>query len=250
MADPAVLAAPAAAAVLVIVGAAIQVAVGAGLSVVCGPFMLLWMGTGEGVPVLLCLNLLVSVVAAAFGGWRLRWRDVGGVSAALLAGCAVAVLLPSLPDPVLRGITALVLALAALPRPAAPGQAQPARPARAGLVLAGLMTGALTVWTATPGPVIPVAMARAGWPGGDIRRAMQPIAVVGYGAALVLGGPPRFGAPGVFAGPVMAALVAATLAGTGAGFLLRRRIHSGRVVSLTRVVAATSAVLLVLSLFR
>ena len=48
---------------LVLAGAAVQVAVGAGLSVICGPFLLLWFGTAVGVPTLLCLNLLVSVVA-------------------------------------------------------------------------------------------------------------------------------------------------------------------------------------------
>jgi hypothetical protein len=53
-----------------------QVLVGAGLSVVCGSFLLLWLGAAIGVPTLLCLNLLVSVVATTFGGTSVRWGDV------------------------------------------------------------------------------------------------------------------------------------------------------------------------------
>jgi hypothetical protein len=74
--DPATRFAAAACMALVLVGAAIQVAVSAGLSVVCGSFLILWLGAAIGVPILLCLNLLASVVATAFGGTSVRWGDV------------------------------------------------------------------------------------------------------------------------------------------------------------------------------
>src|SRR5208337_3644907 len=137
---------------LVLAGAAVQVAIGAGLSVICGPFLLLWFGAAVGVPVLLCLNLLVSVVATACGGAGARWSDVALASSATLAGCAAASVLPSLPDSVLKGMTACVLVAIALPRPPAPGTLPSTASVRAGASLAGLVTGALTVWTATPGP--------------------------------------------------------------------------------------------------
>lgn len=232
---------------LVMVGAAVQVAVGAGLSVVCGFFLLPWLGAEVGVPTLLCLNLLVSVMATAFGGTGVRWGDVVLASGATLAGCVAASVLPSLPEPVLKGMTVCVLVTVALPRPPLPGMLPWKASAKAGIVLAALLTGALTLWTATPGPITPVAMAHGGRSGADIRRTMQPVSVVGYGAALFWGGTPRIDTVGAAA---FAGLVAATLAGTGAGFLLRPRLDPVRVVLLIRMVAGAAAALLLASLLR
>ncbi len=245
--DPATLLAAAACTTLVAAGAAIQVAVGAGLSVVCGFSLLLWLGAAISVPTLLCLNLLVSVVATAAGGVGLRWSDVVLVSSATLAGCVVASVLPSLPEPVLKGLTACILVVVALPRFSASGGLPSELSAKAGITLAGFVTGALTVWTATPGPITPVAMARGGRSGAEIRRTMQPVSIVGYGTALAWGGLSKVGTigPEVFFG-----LVAATMVGTGAGFVLRPKVNPDRVVLLIRVVAVVAACLLLLSLFR
>ncbi|MXP61846.1 hypothetical protein E0493_00590 [Roseomonas sp. M0104] len=230
---------------LALAGAAVQVAVGAGLSVVCGPLLMLWLGPAAGVPILLCLNLLVSVVATGLGGLRLRWGDVALASGAILAGCLAASLLPDLSPPVLKGMTACVLVAIALPRPPARAAPPSAGSARAGVGLAALATGALTVWTATPGPITPVALARAGRTGAEIRRAMQPISIVGFGAALAWVGLPAAGTPGL---AVLATLAAATLLGTGLGFRLRTRLDPARVVVLIRIVAGVAALLLVVSL--
>ncbi len=232
---------------LVILGAAVQVAVGAGLSVVSGAFVMLWLGPVVGVPVLLCLNLVVSVVATCFGGWRLRWGDVALASAATLAGCLAASAAPVLPDRVLKAMTAGVLVAIALPRPRVAGLAPSRIVGDSGVALAGLVTGALTVWTATPGPITPVTLAWAGRSGVEIRRAMQPIGVLAYAAALAwAGGPPvRVVGAGVLGG-----LVAATLAGIGLGFVLRQRLDAARVVVLVRVVAGVAAGLLMISVLR
>lgn len=230
-----------ASAALVCAGAGIQVAIGAGLSVVCGPLLLLWLGPSASVPLLLGLNLLVSVLATAADPRRIRWRDVGFVSAATLVGCAVALLVPPLPDLWLTLLTAAALVAVALPRPPAPGREPSASRAAAMIAAAGLATGALTVWTATPGPITPVALARAGRAGSEIRRTMQPISIVGYGAALGWAGASPVAALGT--GPMLT-LVAATVMGTGAGFVLRKRIGPERVVLLVRVTAAISAALL------
>lgn len=103
-----------AALLLVLAGSAIQVAVGAGLSVVCGAFMLLWLGPKTGVPVLLGLNLLVSVVATVVDARAVLWRDALFAAVATLAGCFVASRIPGLSDAALKLITAIVLLVVAI----------------------------------------------------------------------------------------------------------------------------------------
>ena len=97
------------------------------------------------------------------------------------------------------------------------------------------------------GPISPVAMARAGRSGTEIQRTMQPISIVGYGAAFLLGGPPALAAAGAC---TPAGLIAAALLGTGLGFAMRRRVAPALVVRLVRFVACVGAVLLISSLFR
>ena len=228
---------------LVAAGAAIQVAVGAGLSIVCGAALFLWLGTAVGIPVLLLLNLLVSLVATALGGVRLRWGDVALSSGSILLGCAAAAVLPSIPEAALKGITAAVLLLAALPRPTAPVTGFDK--GWAGIAGAGIVTGMLTLWTASPGPVTPVALARAGRSGDEVRRVMQPVSCVGYGVALAVAGLPTTSATGA---GILWSLITACLAGAGCGFMLRPRIEPGRVVKLIRLIAVAAAALLLLSL--
>ncbi|QDJ11722.1 Hypothetical protein HVPorG_03101 (plasmid) [Roseomonas mucosa] len=230
---------------LVAAGAAIQVAVGAGLSIVCGAALFLWLGTAVGVPVLLLLNLLVSLVATALGGVRLRWGDVALSSGSILLGCAAAAVLPSIPEAALKGITAAVLLLAALPRPTAPVTVPGSDKGWAGIAGAGIVTGMLTLWTASPGPVTPVALARAGRSGDEVRRVMQPVSCVGYGVALAVAGLPTTSATGA---GILWSLITACLAGAGCGFMLRPRIEPGRVVKLIRLIAVAAAALLLLSL--
>ena len=228
---------------LVAAGAAIQVAVGAGLSIVCGAALFLWLGTAVGIPVLLLPNLLVALVATALGGVRLRWGDVALSSGSILLGCAAAAVLPSIPEAALKGITAAVLLLAALPRPTAPVTGFDK--GWAGIAGAGIVTGMLTLWTASPGPVTPVALARAGRSGDEVRRVMQPVSCVGYGVALAVAGLPTTSATGA---GILWSLITACLAGAGCGFMLRPRIEPGRVVKLIRLIAVAAAALLLLSL--
>ncbi len=230
--------------VLVVSGAAIQVAAGAGLSVVCGTPLILLLGPSVGIPVLLCLNLLVSIVATACGFAGVRWADAALASGATLAGCGIAWSLPPISDVVLKVMTACMLVVIALPRPPVPEDRPSALSVRIGVALASLASGALTVWTATPGPIVPVAFARAGLSGADIRRTMQPISVVGYGVALACVG----AVPVISAGTALLAwLVGATIVGTALGFLLRSVIAPARVVLLIRSIAAVAALLLLVS---
>lgn len=232
---------------LVLIGSAVQVAVGAGLSVICGPFLMLWLGPTTGLPILLSLNLLISAVATGCDSRNVRWSDAVLAGGATLAGCVFASVVPGLSDGVLKLVTACVLVVVALPRPPRPDKPPSTSSATAGITLAGLVTGILTVWTATPGPITPVALARAGRSGLDIRRTMQPISLVGYGAALAWVGLPatRSVSDGHFL-----ALLLTTLVGLGAGYAIRPRIDAGRVTLLIRIVAAAAAVLLVASVLR
>ena len=235
-----------AAAVLVLAGAAVQVVVGAGLSVVCGAFLMLMLGPPLAVPMLLVLNLLLSIAATAKGLARVRWRDVAAISAAAVLGSAVAGSLPPLPDRPLKAATAAVLAAAALRRPRPSGPAAPGSSSLAVPVGAGIASGLLTVWTATPGPVVPIALSRAGRDGDQIRRAMQPISIVGYGIGIVwLGLAPTSTA---IRHPAFAPLLAATLAGTALGFRLRHHVDAERVTLLVRLTAGLAAAALVASL--
>jgi hypothetical protein len=228
---------------LVLAGSAVQVATGAGFSVICGPFLMLWLGPAAGVPILLSLNLLISVVATVCDGRRVLWADAVLAAGTTLAGCALASLIPGLPDSALKLLTACVLVVVALPRPPASDKPPGAAAAAAGIMLASLVAGALTVWTATPGPITPVALARAGRSGTDIRRTMQPISIVGYGTALLWAGTPTVG---VLEAP-FPALVGATMLGTGTGFVLRRYVNATRVILFVRIVAAAAATLLIAS---
>lgn len=231
--------------VLAALGAAIQVAVGAGLSVVCGAPLFLWVGPAAGVPLLLCLNLLVSVLATAGSVTGVRWADVGRVSAAIVAGCGIAWVLPPLSEALLKALTAGVLVAVAMPRPRALDRPPSTFSDRAGLALAGLATGALTVWTATPGPIVPAALARSGRAGSDIGRTMQPISIVGYGAALVCVGANELRVGG---SAPLAWLVGAVCLGTILGFRLRLFLTASRIVTLVRLVAGAAALVLVGSL--
>lgn len=232
---------------LVLTGSAVQVAVGSGLSVICGPFLMLWLGTATGVSILLSLNLLISVVATVFDGTSVRWTDAVLAAGATLAGCGLASMVPGLSEEVLKLITAGVLVIVALVRPPMPGKPFSTASAKAGVTLAGLVTGALTVWTATPGPITPIALAHAGRSGADIRRTMQPISVVGYGAALALTEIPTEAS---FTETPFLSLMGATLFGVSLGFVVRPWIDAERVILLVRIIAAAAAILLIASVLR
>ena len=227
-------------------GALVQVTTGAGLSVVCGACLIVVLGVHAAVPLLLLLNLLVSVVATAGGARAVAWRDVGLVALASTLGSAVAVpMLPYISADALKLVTAAVLLLIALRRPSRGGTAGWRGTWLVGI--AGLASGMLTAWTATPGPVVPIGMAYAGRGGETIRRAMQPISIWGYGCALaLLGAPPTLHA---LALPEMVPFGLATLAGSLLGLPARHLVPADRVAPAVRVIAALAAVTLIASAF-
>jgi len=228
---------------LVALGAGVQVFVGAGLSIVCGPALILASGTAVGVPTLLALNLLVSVVALAGGVAQVRWADVALAGAATLCGCAVALAAPRLPDAVVKLTIAGVLLFVALRRPPAAVFTRPV-PIPWSLGAASLVSGVLTVWTATPSPLVPAALLRGGRTGGQIRQTMQPISVLAFAAALLFLDGQAVAWPGV---EIFAVLGAAAILGSLGGFWARRRFDPGLVRSLLRLVAGVAAIVLAAS---
>ena len=228
-------------AALVLLGAAVQVAVGAGLSVVCGTFLLLALGAPLAVPVLLVLNLLVSIAATAAAPRNVRWRDVAVVSLAALAGSATAGLLPALPGAALKPVLAAVLLAVALRRPPPP-RFEGAAGSSLLIGGGGFLSGLLTVWTATPGPVVPAMLSHAGRPGDAVRRTMQPISIVGYALGLAFIGPPALAA--AVRWPGLPLLAAAALAGSMLGLRLRSVVSPAAVVAGVRGTAGIAALVL------
>jgi len=229
---------------LAALGAGVQVFVGAGLSIVCGPALVLVLGTATGVPTLLGLNLMVSVVALGGGFAQVRWPDVALAGAATLIGCAIALAAPRLPDTIVKLTIAGVLLFVAL-RPPPQAVADRQMPIPWSLGGASLVSGVLTVWTATPSPLVPAALLRGGRTGGQIRQTMQPISVLAFGAALLFLDRREVAWPGA---ETLGALAAAALLGSLAGFWSRRRFDPALVRTLLRAIAGIAAVLLAASL--
>ncbi len=229
---------------LVLLGAGVQVAVGAGLSVVCGTFLLLTLGPSLAVSVLLILNLIVSLAATAAAPRLVLWRDVALVSLAALLGSVTAEILPPLPGPMLKPVTACVLIVIALRRPSFSKGAR-TRLSLLPIALGGFLSGVLTVWTATPGPVVPATLSQAGRTGDEIRRTMQPISIIGYGIGIACVGAADMAGALQWSG--LPLLSAGALVGSAGGLYLRRFVRPGWVVATVRSIAAGAALILLAS---
>ncbi len=223
-------------------GAAIQVAAGAGLSVICSPTLLLILPARSAIPLLILANLMVALVGTVHSFRTVDWAQVRNVVLFLLIGCALASFLPPLPDHILKLIAAGTLLYIATRRPHAPGTENKSR--AFGLAAAAILTGALTVLTAIPGPIIPAALARAGYSGLAIARIMQPLSLFAFGSALFIAGPPSRSIIGVWP---LACGMAATFLGIFIGFWLRKTIDARCITYLIRAVAVISALLLLWS---
>ena len=226
---------------LVALGAAIQVAVGAGLSVVCGAFLLLTLGPTLAVSVLLILNLLVSLVATAAAPRLILWRDVAIVSVAALSGSLAAKAMPAVPGSMIKPITACMLIVIAFRRPSS-GKGDRVTGTLASVGFGGFISGLLTVWTATPGPIVPVTLSQAGRTGDEIRRTMQPISIVGYGIGIACVSISNTTGALQWAG--LPLLSAGVLAGCAVGLCVRRFVRSSLVVVIVRSIALFAAVTL------
>jgi uncharacterized membrane protein YfcA len=163
-------------------GAILQVGIGIGFSIVVGPLLFLQLGTETAVPLLLLLNAVVSAVATpgslGRSGHRLFVLAVVGSVVGIALGI---VIYPQLTEAMVLAIAGALLvtgALTSLIPPSATGR-------RALLPVSGL-SGLATVWAATPGPLMALGLLQSGQPVAEVRKLVQPIALIGYSVALAL----------------------------------------------------------------
>lgn len=221
-----------------LVAAAVQVAVGIGFSVVAGPLLLITLGAKSAVPVLLALNLLVSCIAL----WGMGRDVLHAVVLRAFGGCLAGEVIGSAVYPYLTDAAVLIMTAGILIAGSIPLSADRERIKSRFVVGIGVVAGIATSWTATPGPVMALGLILSGYDGVIVRRLVQPIAVLAYGAALGLHGP---GAWALVAGaPQISGLLGVTIAGSLAALAIRDHLPSVAIITSIRVLSAIAGVFL------
>jgi uncharacterized membrane protein YfcA len=219
-------------------GGLVQSGVGIGFSIVVGPVLVLALGAKAAVPLLLLLNLLVSVVAVI----GFRRADAGAAFLvtliASLAGIALGtVLFPYLSETLVTAAMAVLLLSGAAIASVRPRRSSPALVAGA-----GLLAGAATAWTATPGPVMALGFVMSGYSGEAVRRLVQPIALITYGVAFAAAGPSTWVAAAEMA--LTPALVLGAIAGSAVGLAIGPRLPAALLILAIRALAAIAGCVL------
>jgi len=165
-------------------GGLLQVSIGIGFSVIVGPLLFLSIGTESAVPLLLLLNVVVSIIAVPGTVSVADRRPVTTAALAcvvgIVAGIAVYSLLSEAAVLAIAGGLLVVGALITfLPITHAGKRA---------FVPVSVLSGLATVWAATPGPLMALGLILADYPPAKIRKLVQPIALIGYSVALLLHG--------------------------------------------------------------
>lgn len=223
--------AAAAAAVAVLAGAGAQAVTGIGFSLVCAPLLTLALGGGDGVRIANVLAIGVNLLIL-----RGERRAADARSAvALLAPAAVTAVLVSWairgasPQALSVASGALVLvAVAAL----ASGRRIRALSGGVGAVLAGAVSGAMNVVGGVGGPAAASYALNARWSPATMRATLA-LYFLGINVVSVV----SRGVPGAAAW-FYPAVIAALVAGFGAGTLAARRLDAAVVRSGTLVLAA------------
>jgi uncharacterized protein len=219
----------------VTVGALVQTTIGVGFSLFVAPILMSTMGAKAAVPVLLALNIaisLIGVLASRRGDLRDVARPLLGAALGVLAGSLV---FPFLSERVVLGLTGGVLIMGTAARPSVPASIDARR-----IWIAGGLAGLATAWTATPGPVAALGLSRAGVGGDRLRRMLQPFAMASYAMALALTGPEGWRQ----AGAVDPLILIATSCGAVGGMLVGRRLPSWLILPVIRVLALAAGVVL------
>lgn len=168
--------------VVIVIGALLQVGIGIGFSIVVGPLLFLQLGTEMAVPLLLMLNVVVSAIATPGAFQRSELRVVSTSAIACVLGIGAGILIyPFLTEAMVLAIAGVLLVVGALTT----FLPKTSSSERALLPISGL-SGLATVWAATPGPLMAVGLMLSGRSMSEVRRLVQPIALVGYSFALAL----------------------------------------------------------------
>lgn len=168
--------------IAVAIGAILQVGIGIGFSIVAGPILMLQLGTPTAVPLLLLMNVVVSVVASPGSMARKDRKVIALSSIGCLIGVGLGIIVyRSLSEASVLSITATLLLISVIATLLPLRMASP----RAFLPISGL-SGLATVWAATPGPLMALGLMLSGYPATEVRKMVQPIALVAYGTAFML----------------------------------------------------------------
>ncbi len=165
-------------------GGLLQVGIGIGFSVIVGPLLFLSIGAESAVPLLLLLNVVVSAVAAPGSVEAVDRPAVFRAALACTVGIIAGIMIyPYLSEAAVLAIAGGMLIVGALITFLPVSNAGK----RAILPVSGL-SGLATVWAATPGPLMALGLILAEYPATKVRKLVQPIALIGYSAALLLHG--------------------------------------------------------------
>jgi uncharacterized membrane protein YfcA len=163
-------------------GAMLQVGIGIGFSIIVGPLLFLQIGTQAAVPLLLLLNVVVSVIAVPGTVRREDWPVIKSAAIACVIGILVGIAIyPLFSEAMVLTIAGGLLVIGAM------STMLPASAAgkRAFLPICGL-SGLATVWAATPGPLMALGLILSDYPAAIVRKLVQPIALIGYSVAFAL----------------------------------------------------------------
>jgi len=216
--------------IAVALGAILQVGVGIGFSIVAGPPMMVLLGTPVAVPVLLLLNTIVSAVATEWQTVQSHFRLIALSISGCLAGIALGALTYAiLSEAAILGITATLLLLGVVTTFFHLSVRIP------GFISVSGLSGVATVWAATPGPLMVFGLMALGRSPSDIRRLVQPIALVAYGVSLLLHG--LSGWQPITETPAVPVFAAATIVGSLIGRAIGPYLPRGFIINSVRLVS-------------
>jgi uncharacterized membrane protein YfcA len=224
-------------------GGLLQVGIGIGFSVLVGPLLFLTIGPASAVPLLLLLNVVVSLIATPGAVTAQDRTPVFRLALACVAGIAIGIVIyPYLSPATVLAIAGTMLVVGALVAFLPVSEAGK----RAILPVSGL-SGLATVWAATPGPLMALGLIMAGHPGARVRKLVQPIALIGYSVALLLHGPAGWAY--IVDQPMLAWYLAAAIIGSLLGRMLGPALPQVVISSGIRAISLIAGMVLIYRAF-
>jgi len=199
---------------------------------------MIFMGPSIAVPLLLLLNTLVSAIGCKGVLGRAEFSQIKPAIPACLAGIALGSLTYSfLPETFILALTGILLIAGTIATFLIRGTV-----AKQSLHAVSALSGVATAWTATPGPLLALGLILFGYAAKEVRRLVQPIALVAYGVALLphllINGKQLFSISGLWM------LLVATVIGSLLGLWLGPRLAGGIITSVIRLISIIAGVLL------
>lgn len=224
-------------AVAVLLGAILQVGTGIGFSIIAGPPAMVILGTSVAVPILLLLNTIVSAVAT---DWKVLYSDRRVIVTSII-GCLIGIGLgwltySLLSEAVVLGITATLLLIGVVTT------LFTFSVKTSGFVAVSGLSGLATIWAATPGPLMVFGLLALGRSPNEVRRLVQPIALVAYGVSLLFYG--MSGWQIITTAPALLIFVIATILGSLIGRLIGPYLPREVIVNTVRVISIFACITL------